>query len=189
MKKTFILLTAFVMLAGLSLASPVPDSETGFSVIQNGHLLQVVYKSRASDDVKVSIFNSKNQMVFNETLKGFDGFNRPYNFEHLTPGKYRIQLEDRTGRIAKIVEIPKYKKQRLFNLEPVHGEDGKFMLRVSEGSRGFSMTIFDKYGKELYHESKSLDGDFAKVYNFSKIRGEVSVVVADFNGNESKVIF
>ena len=158
MKKSFILLSACVMLAGLSLASPAPSHETGFSVIENGSVLPELY-------------------------------NGSHSITDPAATKNRVALEGESESDMDTTVVPERKRTRTFKVAPVHGSTGKFLLTVGKDSRGFTITIFDKYGTEIYKESKILDGDFAKVYNFSKVKGEVAVVVSDYNGNESKVTF
>lgn len=178
-------MTFTAVFAGNATDAPEP----GFSILKNGSVIHLLYKSSTPSNVRVTIIDEKNNLVYTEVLKRIDGFNRPYNMNSLPLGKYTFEVEDYSGISRKNVVIGPKKNDMAVHVERVHGTEGKILLMVGKSSKGFTMRLEDKFGRKLYSESKTIDSDFASVYNFSKVRGEVSVVVTDFHGNETKFDF
>lgn len=163
--------------------------ESGFSILRNGSVFHLLYKANTLTNVRVSIIDDQRNLIYTETLKRKDGFDRPYNMNGLPSGRYTFEVEDFSGINSKDVFIGGEKNVPAFHVERVHGTEGKVLLMVAKSSKGFTMHLEDKDGRKLYSERKILDRDFACVYNFSKVKGEVSVVVTDFHGNEMKFDF
>jgi hypothetical protein len=190
MKKSVLCSLLCVVFTAASFAGNTNDAPvSGFSIIQNGSVVNVLYKSIASQNVKVSIFDSRNNLVYTEVLKHRDGFSRPYNMKGLPEGIYAVEVEDEFGSSKKIVRIGAAKNAPAFHLERVHGTERKLLLTVGKWSKGFEILIEDKYGNDLYSDNKILHGDFATVYNISKVKGAVSIVITDFHGNKAKFDF
>ena len=190
MKKSVLCSLLCVVISAATFAGNTNDAPvSGFSIIQNGSVLNVLYKSTASQNVKVSIFDSRNNLVYTEVLKRMDGFNRPYNMKDLPEGIYAVEVEDEFGISKKVVTIGSAKNAPAFHLERVHGTERKLLLTVAKSSKGFDLRIEDRYGNKLYSDNKILHGDFASVYNIAKVKGAVSIVITDFHGNEAKFDF
>ena len=190
MKKSVLLIAVCLMTFTAVFASNTTDApESGFSILKNGSIVHLLYKSSTPSNVRVTIIDEKNNLVYTEVLKRMDGFNRPYNMNTLPPGKYTFEVEDYTGITRKVVMIDGKKNEMALHVERVHGTEGKILVMAGKSSKGFTMHFEDKYGRKLYTERKILDGDFASVYNFSKVKGEVSVFITDFHGNEMKIDF
>ena len=54
----------------------------------------LTYKAKQVENVKVSIFNSKNDLLFTESLK-LASFTRPYNFNDQGQGDFKVVVEDK----------------------------------------------------------------------------------------------
>lgn len=190
MKKSVLFFAVCLMTFTAVFAGNKSDApESGFSILRNGSVFHLLYKANRQSDVRVSIIDDRKNLVYTEVLKRMDGFNRPYNLNGLPSGKYTFEVEDSSGISSKDVVIGGRKNELAFHVERVHGAEGKILLMVGKSSKGFSMHFEDKNGRKLYSEREIIDGDFARVYNFSKVKGEVSVVVSDFHGNEMKFDF
>jgi hypothetical protein len=189
MKKSILFFTACFFATCISLAgNNVESPKSGFSIIQNGPMIKILYKGSKASDVKVSILDSRSHKVFSEIFKRTDGFNRPYNMKDLPAGEYVVQVEDDNGVSTKNIVINE-KNGKAFKVAKLFREEGKLLLTIGRYSKGFDLKIVDKTGKIVYSESKKLNDDFAQVYDIRKIKGEVTVIVNDCNGNEEKFQF
>src|SRR6478735_4944660 len=98
MKKIYFMM-AVVAITTISFAREAaaksPKALAGIAVIRSSATsYKLIYKSELQSDVKVEIYDSRNQIVFSETIKMSDGFARPYNFGSLNDGKYTIRVDN-----------------------------------------------------------------------------------------------
>ncbi len=190
MKKT---LSIFIVLIVISSAVSArrldkPEETSAMAVMKSGSLIKLFYKGVKDCNVKVSIINSENQIVFKEEIKHIDAFMRPYNFSKLPEGDYTIELVDHTGKKIEKVSYRDGKVERLVNLIKVTDEDNKYLLTISNrGKDKFDVSIYDSVGTLLYSHSEEANGDFAQVYNLSKVSGEFSFVITDKSGNTKQI--
>jgi hypothetical protein len=161
----------------------------GFSVIQHGPVLKVLYKGIKSNRVKVSILDSRMHSIFSETMMKTEGFTRPYNLSNLPEGEYTIEVTDESGSASKKVVLKRKKNEKSFKVSKVHGEDGKVLLTIGKLAQGFQIQIVDSHGDIIYKEERDLKGDFAQVYDISSLRGGATVIVSDSHGNYEKFEF
>lgn len=132
MKKIFPLslsvLLCTVVFAGGTDNTPGASS---VAVIKKGaSTYNLIYKTAQAGDVKVSILNSKHELVFTESIKTSDGFSRPYNFESLDEGEYSIEVVDsfetRTEKIYNYAD----KIKKSFRITKLHRQN-KYVLSVA----------------------------------------------------------
>ena len=186
MKKLVILFT-FCFATTLTCAiagNPVEaPKKSGFSLIQKGSLLKVLYKGFEKSNIKINIRDSRNREIFSETVRKTDGFVRPYNLAHLDDGQYTIEVVDGSGANSQSVIVKKHEEERKFHLMPVTNQYGKVMLMVGRDARSFQITFRNADGELLLEEEKIIDTDFAKVYDLSVLKDHVVITVKDEFGN------
>ena len=73
-----------------------PSTASGVAVIRKTgtSTYNLIYKALLTTNVKVAIYDVKDQLVFSETLRKTNGFARPYNFDGLAEGEYTIRVSD-----------------------------------------------------------------------------------------------
>jgi hypothetical protein len=190
MKKT---LSIFVVLIAISSAVSArrmdkPEEATSMAVTKSGSLVKLFYKGAKDCNVRVIISNAKNQVVFEETIKHVDGFMRPYNFSNLEEGDYTVELIDHTGKKVETIAYRNRKVEQLANLIRISREEDKYLLTVpNKGENIFDVSIYDSFGALLYSHSEKADGDFAKVYNLSKISKKFVFVITDKSGSSKQI--
>lgn len=165
-------------------------SASGAAVIKNGEsTFRVIYKSEKENDVKVSILNDKNQVVFSEKLNNTDGFSRPYNFESLNEGDYTITIEDGSKKTLEKVSYGSPKVSKMLNVLRVSNE-GKFLITAAgKGSEVINVSIYDGLHNLLHSSYEKTNGDFAKVYNVKSLKGHVTFEIANENGEVKTVSY
>ena len=189
MKKISLLL-AGVLVSALTFAGHRNESlktNSGMAVVKTTSTsYKLIYKSEEASDVKVEIFNSKNALVFSETIEKSRGFARPYNFGSLADGEYTIKLDNGSNWLTETVDFhkdkdAKIKEAKLAHL--THLKDGKYLLTVAgSGQNRLSIRIYNEDGKVVREDSEPVNGNFAQVYDLRRIRGSLSFEITDQNG-------
>jgi hypothetical protein len=189
MKKSILFLTACLFATCISLAGNNGESpESEFSIIQNGPVIKLLYKGSKASDVRVSILDSKSHQVFSEIFKHTNGFNRPYNMKDLPAGEYVVKVEDASGVSTQRIVISE-KNSKAIKVAKLFSEEGKLLFTIGRYAKAFDLKIVDNTGETIYSEARKLKDDYAQVYDISRIKGEVTVIVKDCNGNEEKFHF
>lgn len=185
MKKTLSILAALTIFSTALFANNIdnPNAATGMAIMKNGTTVKLFYKGTKQADVKISIYNAANTLVYSETIKNVDGFVRPYNFTNLEEGEYSIELHGENGRQVERVIYKLGKVEKLANVMHVTGESNKYILSVAnKGQDVLTIRIFGDKGVLLYSKTENVDGDFAQVYNLDKYKGGLTFEVSDSKG-------
>jgi hypothetical protein len=194
MKK--ILTLSLVLVSTVIFANGVDDdknpaaSASGAAVIRNGEsTFRVIYKSEKENDVKVSILNDKNQLVYSEQVNNTDGFSRPYNFGSLSEGEYTIAIEDDSKKTLEKVSYRMPKTSKMLNVLKA-GEEGKYMITAAgKGSELISVTIYDASHTLIHKSFEKTEGDFAKIYNVKNLKGHLTFEIAGESGDVKTVSY
>ncbi|MEK6783289.1 MAG: hypothetical protein AABY93_16430 [Bacteroidota bacterium] len=163
-------------------------NDPGMGIIKkDANTFKIYYKAAKAGNVKVSILDSKNNIVFREHIKTIDGFVRPYNLRKLDEGEYTIEISDSFGKQVEKIHNYADKVKKVFNVVKIQGED-KFVLTVSgKGSETIHVKIYDGFDALVYDEDKLVSGDFAQLFNLENLKGTFKFEVTGENG-ESKTI-
>jgi hypothetical protein len=166
-------------------------SASGAAVIRNGEsTFRVIYKSEKQNDVKVSIFNEKNEVVYSEKLNNTAGFSRPYNFASLSEGEYTIAIEDGSKKTLEKVSYRSPKISKMLNVLRVSSNEGKYLITAAgKGSEVINVSIYDGAHNLVHNSYEKTEGDFAKVYNVKSVKGHVTFEIANANGEVKTVAY
>lgn len=185
MKKSVLILSMILAAGSVSIANAVVDPGRNSAVLKSGSTVKVFYKGDDLTDVKVTILDENDQLVFTEKIKKTNGFTRPYNFSNLPSGNYKIQLVDDSGiQVEHINYAPRpEKRQKTSYVARVGGTTDKFILAVpNKGGDKISVTILTDEDAVLYKGDEAIEGDFAKVYTLKHYVGPLRFVVTDSQG-------
>jgi hypothetical protein len=163
-----------------------PGASSSATVVKIGSTFKLYYKGAEQADVKISILNGRNNVVFSETLKKVEGFVRPYNFSKLPEGEYTIQISDKFGRQIEKITYKQEKPEALAHLLKVAGSEAKYLLTVSSrGESDVTVRIYDNTNSVIYNKTEIVSSDFARIYNLEGIGGEFTFEVSDAKGTIS----
>ncbi len=185
MKKIYVML-AMLAITSISFAREAtmksPKALAGIAVIKSSATAyKLIYKSELQTDVKVEIYNSRNEIVFAETIKLSDGFVRPYNFSSLSDGKYMIRVDNGSNWLTETVEFKTGEAEKLAHLTTL--TDGRYLLSVPDtGAHELKIRIFEESGKLIYHKMTRTAGDFAQLYKLNSVSGPLLFEVTDEAG-------
>ena len=185
MKKT---LSIFVVLIAISSAVSArrmdkPEETSAMAITKSGSLVKLFYKGVKEDNVRIIILNKKNEIVFEEEIKHVEGFVRPYNFSSLPEGDYTIELVDHAGKKIEKLSYRNGAVEQPASLIHVASQGDKYLLTIPNRAKDvFNVKIYDDAGSLLYNHTEEVDGDFAKLYNLSKVSGKFSFEITDKSG-------
>ena len=189
MKNKFLSLVALVLISNIAFASnpksDKPEAGSRMAVLSKGATVKVYYRGEALNRVTVRIYNAEGRIVMQDNLGVLDNFVRPYNFSNLEEGAYTIELSDDSGKQIKQVSyvINNKKTEKSARLIKVTGAEGKYILMVPGAAQDrIHIRITDNYDRLVYEGDEELSGNFAQVYNVSKISEKFSVEITDKNG-------
>jgi len=185
MKKIYVML-AMMAVTSVSFAKEAatksPKALAGIAVLRSSATsYKLIYKSELQSDVKVEIYDSRNVIVFTETIKNSDGFARPYNFASLDDGKYTIRVDNGSNWLTETVQYAAGKVEKLAHLTTLN--DGRYLLSVPGSSvQRLDVRIFEASGKLIYHSKQNVSGDFAQVYKLNDVQGALQFEITDEAG-------
>jgi hypothetical protein len=184
--KTFSLLLVTVLFSTVVFANGIDEPyESAASVAvtnpAGGSLFKLFYKAEESRTVKVSIFNTKNKLVFTETLRHVSGFLRPYNFDGLAAGDYSIQIEDNTGRHVQEVTYVTDRPEKYVSLVKL-ADKGKYLVYVNTKlADKVNINVYNEFDQLIHSQVQSVEDNFAEVLNLKKI-DKFTIEVSDSQG-------
>lgn len=166
-------------------------SASGAAVIKNGEsTFRVIYKSEKESDVRVSILDDKNQLVYSEKVNNTDGFTRPYNFESLGEGEYTIAIEDGSKTTSEKVSYRAPKITKTLNVVKLQNEAGKFLVMAAgQGNELITVSIYDGEHNLLHKSFEATKGNFSKLYNVKSLKGHLTFEISNENGETKTVAY
>jgi hypothetical protein len=186
--KKIIVLTMSVLFCTLVFANGTDDPSSGSSsvVVLNAtgsNLFKVFYKASRYGNVKVSIVDQNQQVVFSETLRKINGFMRPYNFDGLPEGAYTIQIEDVFGRRLEKVNYAAIRNDTFVRLVKLPGAENKVALtgRAFKGDN-IQVRVYDAAHQLVFEKNQKVAGEFGEIYNLKDVMGSFTVEVGNQNG-------
>jgi len=190
MKKTFSVLVVLMVVSSVVFARRLdnPGDSPNASIVKIGSTFKLYYKGSQEADVKVSIRDAGDRILFTETIKKSEGFVRPYNFSKLPEGEYTIQITDSNGRQIEKISYKHEKSETFAHLLKVAGSDTKYLLTVSNRSKGdVTVRIYDGSNNMIYNKREDTSKDFAKIYNLAGIPGQFTFEVTDATGSSTSL--
>jgi hypothetical protein len=149
----------------------------------------VFYKGETSGTVKVSIYNAKGHIVWNETFKNRDNFMRPYNFSSLPNGEYSFIVTDEKGKHIERVTHSIGRSISKSHLSVLDKKEQKYLLTVpNHGAESLTVKIFDEDENLVYKNVEPVSGDFGKVYDLENIHGVVTFEITDTKGKMDRIV-
>lgn len=185
MKKPILFLSMLLVMGSINIASAVDDPGRSSGVLRSGSTVKVLYKGDETTDVKISILNEKDEILFTEKIKKTNGFSRPYNFSNLPSGNYKIELVDEFGTRVEHVNYgaKSESRKKLSYVSRVSGTTDKFILSVpNRGEDKITVTILTNENAVLYSGEEAISGDFAKVYSMKHYVGTLKFIITDSKG-------
>jgi hypothetical protein len=143
-----------------------------------GNIFTLHYQTPSAGNVKVSILDRNNEVVFSELINESGSFTRPYNFSQLSKGEYKIIVQDKSGRQEQIVKYGINENKSYIKISEMNKEESRFVLNIGTSfEETVTVRIYDN-AKGLVHEQEiQVDGNYGLIYNLSKVRSSQKSIV------------
>ena len=191
MRTKSIYLVAFLLMGAVAtFGNGDPTSGVAVLAAKGKDVFRVVYKTETANDVKVKLFNANDEMIHSASISNTKGFILPLNLGKLSFGEYRVELTDANGKHIEKIVYENVKPVDNIRVARLATDEGKFMVSVvSAKNETVTVKIFDSYNNLLHNEVKSVNGDFAQVYNVKNLTGACTFEVSDDAGRVKTVQF
>ncbi len=196
MKKTFTLTLTAVLFCTVMFANGTDDNgkaaaASGTAVIKkDANTFRLIYKSEKESNVRVSIYDANDKLVYSENVNKTDGFTRPYNFENLGEGDYTITIEDGSKKQTERVSYREPKATKALNVIKMNSEEGKFVVMAAgEGEELITVSIYDGEHNLVHKSHETTRGNFSKLYNVKSLKGHLTFEVSNENGEVKTVAY
>ena len=179
-----ILIGLSISISSFGYVSPVDTTESRVGIISKGdNVYNLIYKASEAGNVRVSIYNSRGNVIFFETLHQANGFARPYNFKGLPYGKYTIQTVDRKGRNERLVNHQKADNQMAVRIMKISNQENKYLVLGTGTNQNIQLNIYDEVNQLIYNESIKIAGNFGQLYSLPHVKGGCIFEVIHQNGS------
>ena len=97
--------TTLVTVLSLVVASASFAADPSLAVVNSKeNVVKVIYRSEATENVRLKIYNQSGEVVFAETIKGQNGFILPVNFTGLPYGEYKVEITGKNGKKSQTID-------------------------------------------------------------------------------------
>jgi hypothetical protein len=185
------LIIACVMMSFAAVAAtPVSMTVTATSA----NVFKISYRAEVAENVKISIYDNNNQLVFVEVLSNVASFVRPYNFTEMSEGQYTIVVANKNGKQAEKVIYTANKIESFISVSEVANAENKYMLNVTNnGSEDVFVRIFNNENTLVHEQSVKVTGSFGLIYNLNNVKSAtdstVTFEVSTSSGKFEKITF
>jgi len=191
-----ILTLSLVLFSTVMFANGTDDSgkaaaASGTAVIKkDANTFRLIYKAEKQSNVRVSIYDSKDQLVYSEKVNNTEGFTRPYNFENLGEGDYTIAIEDGSKKQLEKVSYRAPKVTKTLNVIKMSSDEGKyFVMAAGQGEEEITVSVYDGNHNLVHKSVEATDGDFSKIYNLKSVKGHITFEISNENGEVKSVAY
>lgn len=183
MKAKLILAALVVLASTMAFANGPGDPRVAVINQKNPDIFKVIYEGEKKGNVRMTIFNQNDQIVFSETTRNMASFSRKLNFGGMPYGEYTIKIADGSGNQSKKIVYANVSSVKDVQVSKTD-EEGKYLLAVSnDGAEQINVRIFDGADNLVHNEDVTINGNLKVVYNLKKVAGVPSFEVTDRTGN------
>lgn len=182
--KTNFFLAALIVLIGTTAFAKSPDSSRVAVIGQkNTDTFKVIYEGEKIGNVKMTILNDNQEIVFAETTRNVAGFIRSVNFAGMEPGEYTIEIADGSGKQIQKVMYATETSVKNVRISKI-AQEGKYLLAVTNSRpEQINVRIFDGADNLVHSEDRATNGNLKIVYNLKNVAGVPTFEVTDSAGN------
>lgn len=136
----------------------------------NSPVFNLIYHGQTTGTVKVRVTDENGTILANRIVRNLKDFALPFNFENQAPGKYIINVDDKSGSQSKEVIFEPI-KHFYARVKPL--QDARYLVSVSNPTReAVRVNIFDEDG--LLVMTQQTRENIAFLYNLANVKGQPS---------------
>ncbi|MCU0357827.1 MAG: hypothetical protein MUE95_09615 [Cyclobacteriaceae bacterium] len=166
--KSFLLAAFLVVLSTLSSVADDPINTGLFVISGKSGVYKLIYEGEKPSSVNLTIYNSKGQIVYEETVRKIKGFIRPVNFSGMAADTYTIQVK--TGEMKHEAKVDYMPEPLPMRVDSRNLDINKYAILVSNvGQETITVKILDANRNLVRVYEESVNGSFGKIFNLNQI--------------------
>lgn len=189
MKTKTLILAMVIMMSTVALSSGKDRPDITVVSVKGSEVFKVIYKGATSGKVKLSIFDREGKTVLSENIQGREGFICPLNFRGLPSGSYTIEIVDDQGSFQQNILYVPASDLKSIHATRIDGGNRMLLAIANAQNEEIAIRIYDEEQRLIHAETKTLDGDFAQVYNVMADGQKFVFEVSDEAGNRKSFSF
>jgi hypothetical protein len=134
---------------------------------------RIVYQAPQIEDVKVLLYDDKNQLVFSEVVEDTDGFAKIYDLSAIREGGYTFELKSKSFSYTEKITLETWDAEGIV----ISAVDGKKVALLGNTDEAFSLSIVDERGQVVFEDDFKKDQMVKKLYNLQKVDGKTASFV------------
>lgn len=148
------------------------------TALEDAQKYRVIYQAPETEDVKILLYNDKNQLIHSEVVADTDGFAKIYDMSGLTDGAYTFELTSASFSHSESVVLKAWTAEELVISAT---EDSKVAM-VGTGDASFTLDIIDEEGNMLFSDAFAKDEAIQKLFNLQQLEGnQASFIIRQGN--------
>ncbi|HLZ16986.1 MAG TPA: hypothetical protein VKQ08_08095 [Cyclobacteriaceae bacterium] len=177
-----LLLSASVVGVGQSPEQVTIQTDLGYGIFN------VIYKTKATmpGTVHVSILNDLGKVIFTEAIYKTRSFSRPYNFNDIGMGEFKLLVEDSEGKIEKKISFTSPQKKGVesdIQVVKIGNSPNKYILAIANNEPDeIHVKILGADKEVLHDESIAVSGKYSVIFNLTHIKTSPTFEVTGSNG-------
>jgi flagellar hook assembly protein FlgD len=189
MKKLTILAVLLTVISAASFAEERKISETSkFKMVATSDVkYNFYYVAEEASDVCVTIYDANGMRVSSKTEKQIKSFRRTYDLSQLEPGKYTIEVRNKSGSAdQEISHLIKVKKVRLKTFVSKIPDSKSVKLHVGDFDPNdiVLVKIYNQNNKLIHTEKINQVKGFSRVYNLNLRQLKSARISVENNGEK-----
>ncbi len=144
--------------------------------------VQVAYYGKATEVVRVSIYDNNDKAVFEESIRSTGGVKKPYNLRELPYGNYKFKVRVNDEFTVHDVEYkaPMYPGNVKMQVKAIDGDKIKMMV-MGPGYKDFKLRIYNENNKLLHQQVVRQKDNYGRVFNLKGTNTQSVKVVLSNN--------
>ncbi len=155
-------------------AATAQSNQAVFVKTSEQDVYRLIVDTEDQSDVTFRIYSEKGKQIFKDKIFKVSGFIKPYNFQNLPRGLYKLEVE-KNGTILEqeVIHNERHSAEQFSSLlvDLNQGENTKkFDLRVvGANNRPVTVEIKNSYGQTVYTDEVSGLMGFTRTYDLEKV--------------------
>ncbi|MFT6135749.1 MAG: hypothetical protein ACJAZM_002248 [Cyclobacteriaceae bacterium] len=139
---------------------------------------RMMYQAPQTSNVKISLLDNKNNIVYKELLSDTEGFVKVYDLSAMQDGTYTFVLESNGVENRQTIQLDDWDADDVI----ISSTQDKKVAFLGKIEQDFTLNIIDQSGKSVYTEQYESATDLNRLFNLQQVEGdEVSFVLSRGN--------
>ncbi|MEO1049244.1 MAG: hypothetical protein AAFX87_01370 [Bacteroidota bacterium] len=189
MRNTLVALLIVIGSTAAVSAGDASGNKFGLKVLstKSSSIYKVIFKGPSEENIKIKLFDEKEQTLYTKTFKHADGFIQPFDLANLPNGEYTFKVTTGGETYEEVITVTEQEQiHDLVEFDLTQGYKSCQLITNNTSDAALEVTIYDADGRLLLNDNLDASSRLNRVYDFSKsFSREVTFVISQ-DGNTIK---